>query len=36
VIGLIAPFCESGSPGRYQWVESAGDIRVLLTTSGAW
>jgi hypothetical protein len=35
VAGLIEPFCENASNG-YQWLEQAGDIRVLLSTDGSW
>jgi hypothetical protein len=36
VAGLIEPFCRPAPSGGYQWLEQAGDLRVLITVDGAW
>ncbi len=35
VAGLIEPFCESGASG-FQWLNSNGGIRILLSPTGNW
>jgi len=36
VAGLLEPFCRDNSRPGFQWLESAGDVRVLATSTGEW
>ena len=36
VAGLLEPFCVGESKDGFQWIGSAGDIRVLVTRDGKW
>jgi hypothetical protein len=34
--GLLGPFCESATPGHYQWLTDKGDASLLLSPDGSW
>jgi hypothetical protein len=36
VAALLEPFCSDDSSTGYQWIESAGDMHVLITHDGKW
>lgn len=36
VVGLVEPFCAHETGCHFQWLESAGDICVLISTTGEW
>lgn len=37
VVGLIEPFCKPRDGGHgFQWLEQAGDIRVVVSSDGDW
>jgi hypothetical protein len=36
VAALLEPFCSGDSRHGFQWIESAGDIAVLVTCDGQW
>ncbi|MBI3866316.1 MAG: hypothetical protein HY290_30925 [Planctomycetia bacterium] len=36
VAGLLEPFCQPRQRDGFQRIESAGDIRVVVTTNGQW
>jgi hypothetical protein len=36
IAGLLEPFCGDEQSGNHQWLQSAGDIRVVITKSGDW
>ena len=33
---LIETFCESATPGHYQWIAEHGDASLLLSLDGSW
>jgi len=33
---LLEPFCESATPGHYQWLTEKGDAFLLLSPDGSW
>ncbi len=36
VVGLVEPFCESDSRGKFQWLDSPSKIHVLFSPQGNW
>jgi len=36
VAALVEPFCESATPGCYQWLTEEGDASLLLSPDGGW